>query len=657
MKYILLFILDISLNIFTLQAQKGLPGFGKIDKADLEMKDCDFDKGADAVTLIDYGNIFYTRGTWGKTYFNTVFEKRLRIKILKEGGLDYANVKIPFLDGRNEETISKISAYTYNLDEAGNIKVTEVGKSSIYNKRINKRYSELIIAFPEAKLGTVIEYRYTMERQNLNLSDWYFQGKIPVRYSEYQINVPVIFHFNAQPSVIDPIDTREDVTDDNIYVNSGLITAKILHKHYIMSNLRGIREEPFMGSVKDYMQRIEFQISQIELANNQLVNLLKTWDNLSDELMKDPDFGMQLEKSVPESENIITEAAAITGWEQKIKYLFGQVRQRMQWNDRDYIFSSDGLGNAWKNKTGNSADINLILISLIRQAGLKASPILFSTRDNGQVTTAYPFLNQFNTVMAYVEQGDRFFILDATDKFNNYKLIPETVVNTKGFVVDVGNSRWVDAAELKKKFKVMTAIHGVIDENGIMKGDCLVNSDGYAKEDRARKWALEKDKFREEYFGKTNTALKVDDLVVNNAEYDSLPLEQKVNFTYTLNNSGKYKNFELSLFSELVKNPFIAGERHSDIDFGFLKEYSLFGNYLLPDGYKFEELPENISMIMPDTSIVFTRFLLAEDNLLNVRMTLSFKQTYFLATDYPDMAAFYKKMVGKLEEQIVIRKK
>ncbi len=37
------------LNIF---AQKDVPSYGKIDKADLEMKDCDFDKGTAAVKLL-----------------------------------------------------------------------------------------------------------------------------------------------------------------------------------------------------------------------------------------------------------------------------------------------------------------------------------------------------------------------------------------------------------------------------------------------------------------------------------------------------------------------------------------------------------------------------------------------------------------------------
>ena len=44
----------------TLLAQKGgdIPGFGRIEKADLEMKECEFDAKADAVVLFDVGELY-----------------------------------------------------------------------------------------------------------------------------------------------------------------------------------------------------------------------------------------------------------------------------------------------------------------------------------------------------------------------------------------------------------------------------------------------------------------------------------------------------------------------------------------------------------------------------------------------------------------------
>ncbi len=654
-RYLLLLLISLYCNA---KAQKGQPAIGKIDKADLEMKDCDFDKGAVAMKLIDYGNVFYRRGKVDVTLFNTVYEQRVRIKILKEAGLKYADVSIPYFDQDNEEQIQKITAYTYNLDAGGNIKATEVGKSSIYSKRINKQHSEMIIAFPEAKVGSVIEYKYTMERQTMqHLKDWYFQERIPTRFSEYQLNIPSVFRFILQPSVVDPIDAKEEVTEENIAINDNVVTAEILHKTYIMHNLKGIHDEPFMGSSNDYLQRLEFQLSQIDFGEGRIYELIKKWSDVVTELMKKEDFGMQLEKKIPESEAIISQAATIPEQEGKFRLIFNYVRKNMTWDNRESIFSYDGVVKAWKDRNGSSADINLMLVNLLRQAGVRADPILFSTRENGLLNNAYPLVSQFNTVMAYAQLNGNYYVLDATDKYSSYKLTPESIVNTKGFVVTGEKGKWIDVTDDSHKYKVITAVHGDIDSSGMMHGNGLVNCEDYARKQRCASWTRDKEKFREGYFSKAGSPVKIEDLAVNNMETDSLPLEQKVSFSYPLNSSGDYRYFTVNLFSDLENNPFLSDERMSDVDFGFLQEYMLFGSYTIPDGYAFELLPENISMVMPDNSIVFNRFLQAEDNLLNVRITVTFKRTYYLAAHYPDFAAFYKKMMAKLNEQIVIKKK
>lgn len=173
---------------FTATAQKDQPAFGKIDKADLEMKDCDFDKGAEALVLIDYGNTYYDRGTEGYSLFKTIYERRTRIKILKEKGIEQANIEIPYYTHNNEERILRLKAKTYNLDETGKIVSSEVKKSSIYTKKIDGFYSKMIIAFPEVKPGSVIEYSYAMERETMsNLRNWYFQGAY--RFATANINL------------------------------------------------------------------------------------------------------------------------------------------------------------------------------------------------------------------------------------------------------------------------------------------------------------------------------------------------------------------------------------------------------------------------------------------------------------------------------------
>ena len=53
----------------------------------------------------------------------------------------------------------------------------------------------------------------------------------------------------------------------------------------------------------------------------------------------------------------------------------------------------------------------------------------------------------------------------------------------------------------------------------------------------------------------------------------------------------------------------------------------------------------------------FERTMSADDNLLNVRISILFKQTFYPTADYPGFKEFYKKLLLALNEQIVIKKK
>jgi len=77
-----------------------LPPFGKVEKADLEMKECDFDKKAEAVILIDDARLDEVMGS------GVEMKKRVRIKILSTKGLEYADIHLPYISAKNEEDIN-----------------------------------------------------------------------------------------------------------------------------------------------------------------------------------------------------------------------------------------------------------------------------------------------------------------------------------------------------------------------------------------------------------------------------------------------------------------------------------------------------------------------------------------------------------------------
>lgn len=652
--------LFILLNLVCISSfgQKHLPGFGKVSEEELEMKDCSFDPGAVAIKLIDYGKLVYDRGLEGMTLFKTKYEFRTRIKILKKEGFDLANVEIPFYAYNNDEKIWDIDACTINKDENGKASVINVGKANISTRKINKRISKLVIVFPEIKEGCIIEYRYKLDRDAFtSIKSWYFQQNIPTRYSEYDINVPAMLRFSTQPTITGFMDVQTTTDDDVINVGGNAYRFKMIRKRFIMKDLPGIGTEPYMGSADDYKQRVDFELSKIDMGNNQVTNLKSTWSDVAEILSADEDFGKQLIKPVPEADALINTAKQITDPRSRARFLFRQVNARFKKVNEDEIFADKGISHALMKSEGNRADANLLLVALCQKSGLKSFPILMSTRENGLVNTLNTSLRQFNRVYCYIEDGQDFLVLDAADAYSVFGLIPPDVVNTRGFIVNPAVAKWIDITDNKHKYAMIIALQGDVDANGLMKGTCSISSSDYCKAEHKAAYYKGIEEFKKEYYQTPYPSVTMDDYQVKNLDADSLPLTENIGFHSQLSESGNYRYFNTNYFNGFDKNPFIAVARKADVDFGYVQDYTIYGNFTIPEDYEFDVLPRNIELLMDGSQTKFSRVYNVSGNVLDMRVVISMPETFYPAASYDDLREFFSKMIYSLNEQIIIKKK
>jgi hypothetical protein len=642
------------INSLYLFAQKELPAFGTIDKADLSMKECEFDKDAEAYKLLSYGDVRYVMT--GED-FAIKTERRARVKILKDKGLEQANIKIQYYSKARFEDVSSITAYTYNLDDAGEIVKTKLEKSSIYNKALNNRVSEISFTMPNVKVGSVIEYRYTDTKKSIaSLDDWYFQDDVPTRISMYRILVPSIFRFVNQAMAYQQLEQKSKTVPETMLYRNSVLRFNSTEKTYILRNVPALRTEPYMGAAKDYLQKVIFQLSQIDYGDGHVEDLRNTWPKLSKDLLEDEDFGGQIKRNIPHTKSLDDSLKLVNGDYNKMVLIHDYVRRNMNWNGKESIYSIDGIKSAWDKKTGSNGELNLILINLLRDAGLKAYPLLVSTKDNGMVNTLYPFLNQFNNTMTCVFIGDKRYVLNAADKYNPAYLVPYDVLDNEAFLVDDVKGGWITLTGEKNTWRNVVSYLGEITEDGLLKGNATVYSFDYCKNPRVKKWQEDKESFKD-YFTGNYGGIKLENMEVMNADKDSVALQQKVNFSIPVNSSGEYSYFAVNLFQDLDKNPFLADRRLTDVDFNFPQDYTLTGKIFIPEGYEFDALPKNLMMIIPDSSIVLRRIFQPSDGSVDFRIKLDFKKSSYLATYYSELQEFYKKLITTLNEQVVIKKK
>jgi hypothetical protein len=616
--------------------QTTLPEPGEFTEAEKSITECPFDKEADAVVIFD--DAFANHDD----QYHLIYTRRTRLKVLKPKGNRYGDVAIRYLNKDDAEYVSDIEAYTYNPRSVPEIK--KVPSSAIYRQKLNERWSVVKIAMPEVQPGTIIEYKYITTAKNYNyLDDWYFQRELPVMYSHFSLIIMPNFEFTYRvfKSELLSIDIKKE-KEGRIY--------------FTMNNIAGLRDEPFMDAEKDYLQHVEFQMSGYQGTFGGTTRYMTTWDELTREIMTAPSFGLQLNKNIPVGPEWINKVKAIMPAFERMTAVYNFVYKNINWNGTGGIAAIDGVKETWEKKQGSSGDVNLLLINLLKEAGLEVYPLLVSERGHGKVNPEYPFIDQFNKTMACVLIDGKKYVLDAAGPYTPPFMIPFSVINTKAFLVTKKKSTIITLAETEKKDRNFVNIQARIDDNGTMTGKAFIQSDEYARLTRMRAWQRDKDRFKENYYTTYEAGLKVDSLQMHNLENDSLSLEQQFNFTIPPTASGDYKLINLNLFTGIAKNPFISDIRFTNIDFGCLQSHSVMEFIELPPSLKIETLPRNLRMIMPDTSITFSRLMEVKDNVLRVKYEISTRRPVFTADEYEYVKDFYKRMASIMNEQIVLRK-
>jgi hypothetical protein len=275
-------------------------------------------------------------------------------------------------------------------------------------------------------------------------------------------------------------------------------------------------------------------------------------------------------------------------------------------------------------------------------------------------TLDYPGFHQFNKVMAYVQIDTSVYVLDGTQKNIPVHLIPSDILLTEGLVIEkIQTFEWGWKTLWKDNLlaKNVVLIQGDIDESGKMNGEVSISSYDYAKLSKLETVKKGKEKFIEKYISESNPNLTVEDVRFENADTDSLPLHQFIKFSQPLNATGEYKYFSANILTGLEKNPFLADNRFSDVFFGYNQNFVIAGIFHIPKDYVFDELPKNIKMRLPDTSIVISRTSQVVNNTLQIRIQLDYKKPIYPAEQYGELQEFYQRLFEILNEQFVVRKK
>lgn len=648
-------------------AQKATRKFGDIKPEDFAPTVYSVDSNARAVVLSDVGSSKYEGNNQGD--FNIVFKRHTRIRILNRNAFDVATISIPiYASGSNEEKIESLEASTYNL-ENGTVQETKLDKASIFKDRINKNFTVRKFTMPNLKEGCIVEIKYTFSSPySRYLRGWQFQREHPVLYSEYKTAIPSIYDFVTFRQGYHPYTVQKgDVTTEtyNILVpgesasdrtETFSFRTSVGLNTWVMENIPALKKESFTTTIDNYVSKLDFQLSRIKYPNVPVRNVMNNWSSVSEELLKDPDFGEALSKSNNWLDDDIKKI--VNGTSNSVeaaKKIYEHVRDNYTCTNHSRKYLSAPLKKTFQSKSGNVADINLLLIAMLKQQGIDVYPVLLSTRDHGKVYESYPIMEQLNYVVAEAKIGDKSYLLDASHNKLGFGKLNVDCYNGYARVIDKAMPVLVHLAPDSLKENKLTSVFIMNDEKEGLKGS-FTSTLGYNESYSVRE-ALVKTN-QEDFFKRVKKSFGMD-IELKESSIDSLkryeePLAIKYSFNLKPDEDIIYLN---PVFSEGVKeNPFKAAERHYPVEMPYAINETYILNMEIPKGYKVEELPKSTRVKLNEDEGMFEYLISNNNGYIQLRSKISLNKAEFLPEDYQTLRDFYAFVVKKHGEQIVLKK-
>jgi len=651
--------------------------FGRVTEEELNMKYYEKDSSADAVVLFNKGELHFNYNNSNTPRgFEYEYKEHLRIKFFNKNAFNYANQEIILRHSTSqEEKIIDFKAYTVNI-ENGEIVESKITKKDLMIEKFDDNTNIAKFTMPNVKEGSVIEFQYTIISDYLYyLRDWQFQYNIPVIWSEYEVITPEYFEYKQyftgyQNLVINEKSIKSESFiiewegDDN---DPGNFNKKVKYSEELSSlsntfkfasaKIPAFKEESYMASTENYLFKVNFELATVKYPNSALENYAKTWESVNKELITNPDFGGQLSTNLP-NELVPGIIQGLTSEEQKTAAIFHYVQNNIKWNKIYRVYTKSSLKEVLKEKSGSSAEINLLLVVMLREAGINAHPVIMSTRNNGMVNPNQPGTTQFNYVIAYALINQNSYLLDATDEYCYPNFLPKRCLNGDGRIVSEKFTDWINL-NTKTSSKEVIGGNFSFDQDANLTGKIKIKKDNYFAYDFRNELDdfESNDKYIEEYQNK-NHNIEISDYTFENV--DSLYAPLLANYTLKISEiadqAGDMIIFNpLNIYEEL-NNPFKAAERKYPINYVNPFELIYVMNYQIPEGYQVSEMPKNIQFLTEDKSASFIYKIVQNGNIIQLTCKKSISKTFYMPTEYTIIRDFYNQMISKQSEKIVLKK-
>jgi hypothetical protein len=628
----------------------------------------------------DYDALFLERLEY--VYFSSPFSTFTNSKVVHErilivnvNGLDYATEQIKlYIAGETNELVEDIIGTTYNLVN-GEIITSELDESAIFTEDKNEYWQTTTFTMPAVTEGTIVDFSYKIVSPYTAIEDINIQYDVPINNLNIVValsrgllfnvafNPEALYKINFDEETIagdvkeatnfDP-NTQEDLQEDSVYVNQ-VLTIKDQLIAVITKAVPATVEEPMSGGVDRYRAKLIFEVAATKYRNGSYKYYATDWKAVATSISKNDKFGKQLSSTRFFRNDLSLVVDSITDDIEKAFVVLKFLQSKVKWNGNYSRYVIDGVKDAYKKGSGNVAEVNLLLTSMLNEAGLEAYPVLVSSKNNG--TPLFPTQDGFDYVITQLVIGDESYLMDGTAPYSYFNIIPQRAAHWKGRVIKSKEiSKWVDL-ESQVLSKDIVMIAATLDSDFNSAFETKRRLTNYSAFSQRSRYDEATDKEIKEYLESNTFGLTVNDFKMVNKDEVDKPL----NITY----SGVYKNGINKIGDKLYvtpllydtndENPFKLETRKYPLDLSYPMETKTIVNISIPIGYEVESIPESVKFDYNDGVGSYSYLIRHQGNIISTVATFTLTTSLIRPEDYVPFRNFFISVVDKDAERIVLK--
>jgi hypothetical protein len=653
-----------------LQAQeKSSYQFKKVTEADFKTAITDSSVGV--VVLADVGRTEFIGNDEGG--FSLVYKRHKRV-LIRKLRYTWEDDLILYLEkgDKGPEKLLTLDITDYYLENGAVSEKKYDTKEQIRN--INQQLGNSIGRSITYSQDCIVDMSYSIQSYYVsNLRGWDFQTTVPCLYSEYSVSIPDIFGYTTLRLGSIPLESiasdkrMQSFAAKKFAGPAGYETGGVSHdalysynvlmhdRKWILRNAPAITVDLNSATLFSQINSVEFQWTEIRNASQTPQPVIDGWKTVRERLLGYENFGLAyLNENNWLEDTVAHLTKGLVGAEEKARSCFRWVRDNFKCTDQSEIYLTNGrsLKDIFKSKKGSVSDINLLLIAILRKAGILANPVLLSWRTSGAIYFDYPILHKFNYLIIEANLVDKKVLLDAAEPLLGFGLLLPECYNGPAWVIENEQVRKLNISADYYLEEQQTIANLKVNDQGLT--GSISKTYGIPGSFKIRQKIKESGELSvgmslQIALGRKT---KMSDLTIDSILLIEEPIA--INYEIQIKAKGDSLVFEPVFSDEYI--PVINPDRTDPVEMPYTRNLVYVMNLEIEKGYQVVKLPKSVKYQMNGQEAVFEFQCVQSGQTIQLRSKIQIKKANFSEEAIEALRDYIQFVTQKLYEPMVIKK-